>query len=355
MADSPIFEFASSSLHPFATSPLRILFCRLGGIGDVLHTLPLVKYLRKRYPNSSIEYITSSSVADLLESHCPYINKVWVYNKREQSKIAHKILQYQDERQKTVGKIDYFFNLHNSFSFYFFNLFFIKAKQFFQYKKDKNVHAVINFARTYDKSISAFELESKTLIETDSAHLLKKYNLQENKYICLVPGVGTSRIHRAWPFENWFSLAKKFLFIEKNIKIVFLGGEDERKMFDGWVEKDPVINLIGKLSLPDTAKIISNSLKVISGDTGLLHLASALSKKVVGLYGPTLPKRTGPFTSEYQILVAKNCKCINKIWDIKKCKMTKLPKGFCMDSLTVDNVLTNVSSELVGKQIKSVF
>ena len=223
----------------------RILLVRLGGIGDVIHTLPLVKYLRKKYPESSIEYLTSPNVADLLEEHCPFINKVWGFNKKNKKQISRDILNESH-------KIDYFFNLHNSLSFYFFNLFFIRAKRFFQYKKDNSVHAVINFAKTYDPFVSAFELDSKTLIEKDSSALLKKYNLQENKYICLVSGVGKSRMHRAWSFENWLSLTKKFLFIEKGFKVVFLGGDDEKKNFErsgndilisGF--KDRAVNLIG--------------------------------------------------------------------------------------------------------------
>lgn len=309
----------------------RIILARLGGIGDVIHTLPLVKYLRQKYPESSIEYLTSPGVAELLESHCPYINKIWRFDKKNKKQISLKILSEQN-------KADYFFNLHSSLSFYFFNLFFIRAKKYFQYKKDNSVHAVINFARTYDQSVSAFELDSKTLVERDCGDLLNKYNLQENRYICIVPGVGKSRMHRAWAPENWLRLTKKILFTDNSCTVVFLGGDDEKKICERWCG-DRIVNLIGELNLSDTANIISKSSRVISCDTGLLHLASALSKKVIGLYGPTLPERTGPFTSDYQVLIAKDCKCTGGLWNLKKCKVTKLPKGFCMDSLTVDNVL----------------
>ena len=325
----------------------RILLCRLGGIGDVIHTLPLVKYLRKKYPTSSIEYLTSPSVAELLESHCPFINKVWKFDKQNKRKVCLDI-------KKDSGNIDYFFNLHSSLSFYFFNLFFIKAKKYFQYKKDNSVHAVINFARTYDSSVSALELDSKTLIEKESIDLLKKYSLQENKYICMVPGVGKVRMHRAWPFEYWLSLTKKFLYFNPDLKVVFLGGEDEKKNFEDKfsVFGNKAVNLIGELPLPDAAAIISKAKKIVSCDTGLLHVAAAFSKSVIGLYGPTLPKRTGPFTNDYEILVAKDCKCTGGLWDLKKCKMTKSPKGFCMDNLTVDNVLPNITGELTKKQIE---
>lgn len=342
----------------------RILLCRLGGIGDVVQTLPLVKYLKKKYPSASIEYLTSQMVADLLKSHCPYIDKVWVYDKKNKRQVASNI-------SKEYGKVECLINLHGSLSFYFFNLFFVKANKFLQYRKNNNFHAVINFAQTYDRNISAFELDSKTLIENESEEILRKYNLQKNKYICIVPGVGKSRTHRAWPFENWLSLTKKILFAEKDCKIIFLGGDDEKQIFEKWLAasreiekpeddfsipgfKDRAVNLIGKLNLTDTANIISKSSKLISGDTGLLHLAGAFSKNVIGLYGPTLPKRTGPYTSSYKALVAKDCKCISGLWDLKKCKMTKLSKGFCMDSLTVDNVLLAISGEITDRKIESV-
>lgn len=327
----------------------RILLYRNGGIGDVMHTLPLVKYLRKKYPTSSIEYLTSSSIGDLLESHCSYIDKVWRVNKKNKRQSCLEIV-------KDSSRIDYFFNLHNSLNFYFINLFIFKARKYFQYKKDKSIHAVINFARTYDPLISAFELDVKTLSEKEAGELLKRYSLKENKYICIVPGVGKIRIHRRWPFENWLSMAKKFLYLNPDMKVVFMGGEDEMKMFENSLNAlgERSVDLMGKLNLVDTAKIISKSSKIISCDTGLLHIASALSKSVIGLYGPTLPERTGPFASDYKIMSAKDCKCHGGLFEQKKCKLTRLPEGFCMDSLTVDNVLGNISGELAGKQIESV-
>ena len=318
----------------------RILLCRLGGIGDVIHTLPLVKYLKSEFKNASIEYLTSYDIADLLVTACPYIDRVWGFDKKNKTKIASDIL--------SNSKIDYFFNLHSSLSFFFFNLFYIKAKRFFQYKKDNNVHAVINFAKTYEPSISAFNLDSKTLFINQSKDILSEFNLKENKFICFVPGVGRVRMHRGWPIENWVSLTKNYLERENDFKVVYLGGKDEERIVGFLPSIDnQTVNLIGKLSLFDNAKIISSAFALVSCDTGLLHLASALSTKVIGLYGPTLPKRSGPFTSDYQILSVKNCSCIGIFKDIKKCKKTKDNYGYCMNKLTVNDVLSNITYNFV--------
>ena len=319
---------------------LRILICRLGGIGDVIHTLPLIKYLRKEYKSASIEYLTSENISKLLSDSCPYIDRVWVFNKQNKKQLASEILEN--------GSVDYFFNLHNSLSFFLFNLLHIRAKKYFQYKKNNKLHAVVNFARTYNSKLSAFDLDSKTIIVGEKNEILNKHDLKEYKYICIVPGVGRVRTHRAWTPENWIDLGKYYLAYEKDHKVVFLGGEDEKRLIGYFSDIDErAVNLIGSLSLVESAQIISKSLFLISCDTGLLHLGAGMSKKVIGLYGPTLPERSGPFCGDCQIIKARNCTCQR---DLKSCHSTfdvrhssLVNSGFCMNNLTVSEVLEQIS------------
>lgn len=302
----------------------RFLLCRLGGIGDVIHTLPLVKYLRQKYKDAKIEYLTSKNIAEFLSGSCSYIDKLWIYDKTNKKDLSREII--------SSGSIDYFFNLHSSLSFFLFNLFYIRAKKYFQYKKNNKLHAVVNFAKTYDSNISAFDLDSRTIFVSESQTLLNKYNLKENKYICIVPGVGRIRIHRAWDIESWISFAKNYLTCEKDHKVVFLGGNDEKRLIGYFSDiDDRTLNLIGTLSLTESAQIISKSLFLISCDTGLLHIGAAMSKKVIGLYGPTLPERSGPFCGNCQVIKARNC------------------SDDCMNTLTVNEVMEqmSISNELL--------
>lgn len=319
-----------------SSEPKRIVLCRLGGIGDVIHTLPLVKHLKKIYKNTSVEYITSTDIAELLSNSCPYIDKIWIFDKKNKSSLVKEIL-------KSKERINYFFNLHSSLSFFLFNLFHLHARKFFQYKKDPSIHAVINFAKTFDSNLSGLHLESKTIFIDPDWEKLALHELVPDKYICLVPGVGNVRPHRAWAVENWLSLAKKILYYEKDLKVVYLGGESEIGLIENSFNfENRIINLIGKLSLFETAQVISGAVYLISCDTGLLHVASALSKKVIGLYGPTMSSRSGPYTGNYQVFVAKDCKCNGGVIDVKKCKKTKELSGYCMNSLTVNEVVSGV-------------
>lgn len=312
----------------------RIVLCRLGGIGDVIHTLPLVKFLRKKYSQASIEYITSENVAELLISCCPYIDNVWTLNKEIKNHLFKNLLVNR-------GKIDFFFNLHNTLTFYFYNLFYFKARKFFQYKKDIKEHVVINFVRTYNKNVSVSDLDSKVLFVDRCEEILGEYGLHEDKYVCFVPGVGRFRSHRAWMLENWIKLTKSFLNQEQNIKVVYLGGDDEKKIAEYLpCVNNKTINLIGKLNLPETTKIISKSACLVSCDTGLLHIANGFSKKVIGLYGPTLSSRSKPLISDSFVLNAQNCECNRG--DTKACKKTNDLSGYCMNSLKVESVLSKI-------------
>lgn len=316
----------------------RILLCRLGGIGDVVHTLPLAKFLKKKHKYASVEYLTSSNVAPILENYCPYLDRVWSFDKKNKAKIANEI-------NLEKNKVDYFFNLHSSLSFFFFNLFYIRANRFFQYKKNNRLHAVVNFVSIYDPNISAFEIDSKVLIDDrDELELLKTYGLLSRNYICLVPGVGKVRLNRAWPISRWSELARGLLKLNPNLKVVYLGGPDEQSLINKFSNiGDGVVNLIGALNLLDTTRIISRAANLISCDTGLLHLAAGLSVNNVGLYGPTKLERSGPFTSNCHLVTANDCKCRGVLDGAKSCIKTKERHGYCMEDIEIEDILSKLN------------
>lgn len=293
------------------------------------------------------------------------MDKVWAYDKKNKYKVFFDIT-------KNKERIDYFFNLHNNLSLYFLNPFILKARKVFQYKKDAKLHAVLNFAKTYSCDLNKSDLQSDMLFDNDCTELLKKYNLSENGFICFAIGVGSARPHRGWPFEKWLALTKKIFSLSKKLKIVFLGGESEKGVIDSWVKfsrdvssgseipeiipeyKGRLLTLAGRLSLSQNADLISRSLMLVSCDTGLLHLGAALSKKIIGIYGPTLPERTGPFAEDCILIQSENCKCINKYFDIKKCKLTCFASGYCMNNLSADEVCEKIILALKQSSNKHV-
>ncbi|HEY9886180.1 MAG TPA: glycosyltransferase family 9 protein, partial [Vampirovibrionales bacterium] len=189
---------------------------------------------------------------------------------------------------------------------------FLAPSENYVYKKDINssLHAWQNFSTAYFhpadlhnlsiKQFNPFLCIPQGVIQSTVAHL----ELDETKeLIAFIPGVGKHRPHRAWPLQNWLSLFK-ILETRENQKyqIVLVGGPDEVDLCDELIlqlpniSKNRLINLAGKLNLLGTAAILSKASVVIGSDTGPTHIAGALGKKVIGLYGPTSATRHAPFT-----------------------------------------------------------
>jgi len=70
----------------------------------------------------------------------------------------------------------------------------------------------------------------------------------------------------------------------------------------GWLSKPHDEGTVIVSTLPQLIALTRRVSLVIGGDTGPLHLASALGKPVVGIYGPTDPKRNGPFGTRFIVL-----------------------------------------------------
>ncbi|HEV7920825.1 MAG TPA: glycosyltransferase family 9 protein [Thermoanaerobaculia bacterium] len=101
--------------------------------------------------------------------------------------------------------------------------------------------------------------------------------------IVLLPAAG--RPEKQWPVERFRQLAKR---IGPRAIAVWGPGEEELARQIG-------CRMAPRTNLRELAAILRDAEVVIGGDTGPLHLAAALGTKVVGLYGPTNPRRNGPY------------------------------------------------------------
>ncbi|HEV7766812.1 MAG TPA: glycosyltransferase family 9 protein, partial [Thermoanaerobaculia bacterium] len=133
--------------------------------------------------------------------------------------------------------------------------------------------------------------------------------------IVLLPGAG--KPNKLWPVERFRDLAKR---IGPNALSVW--GPGERDLADAIGAR-----VAPPTNLRELAWILQQAQLVIGADTGPLHLADALGAKVVGLYGPTNPRRNGPY---HQL---QHC-------------IDRFPTTKWMESITVEEVMTMVEKVL---------
>lgn len=312
----------------------RIVFYRIGAIGDIIHTLALIKESKRLNPEASIELIIGSGqLIELLAKAAPYIDRLWLINHKSPFNKPLKIFsidRFNQEEQNLLDSIrafpvDEFIYLHsNSFKAFFVGKLLLKADRIFVYKNQAQLHAVKNYALSYLSSVD--NLEFKNLI------LEKKSN--DKKYICLVLGVGKQRPSRAYPLIKWIQFIEEILQ-KTDLDIYVLGGPDEIDLsieFEKIVEFrkthlnfDPTIyrrikNLIGKTNLLQLAELINGSMKIYSADTGILHIAAALDLPIESIFTITSTKRYAPFNPHAMIYRSNHCLCHDDDSQIKHCR-----------------------------------
>ncbi|MGF1640040.1 MAG: glycosyltransferase family 9 protein [Rhodospirillales bacterium] len=128
-------------------------------------------------------------------------------------------------------------------------------------------------------------------------------NAQLNRSIIFHPWpAGAARLQRMWPQARWVELG--CMLRDQGFEIVLTGGASDRKASMDLVsllcrQECRARSYAGALSLPETAAVLWRARAVVSVDTGIMHIASALGARVVALHGPSSPKRwggTGPAT-----------------------------------------------------------
>ena len=108
------------------------------------------------------------------------------------------------------------------------------------------------------------------------------------KYAVLIPG--TNWATKRWPIRHFVDAAKR-INDELGLQIVVAGSSDEAALG----AQIPGVNLCGKTNLRELVALLDSAALVIANDSGPMHIAAALGKPLVTLFGPTNPARTGPY------------------------------------------------------------
>ncbi len=122
------------------------------------------------------------------------------------------------------------------------------------------------------------------------------FGLADDAPLCvLCPGLAHGPARR-WPTRHYASLASLLADEWPEAELVMLGSENERSVATeiAALSGQPVRNLAGRTSVEDTIAIVSQARGVVSGDSGLMHLAAAFGRPQVAIFGATDPRHTPP-------------------------------------------------------------
>lgn len=317
----------------------KILIIRVGAIGDVVHTTNLIHSIKKAYPDVQIHYATSSLIKPLIENDKD-IQKVWVMNaKFSLFSSAAKELANEIKQEN----YDLVINLQPSLKMKGV-LFLSGVKNVLTYKKSFKVHAVKNFWQTGLKAFPNMQEEKDMHLYLPTETIENAKNLLKNypkPYIILnAGGVFAKRQGRTYPVEKWVELGNK-LQEKYNGTVILNGAKEDKEVLSPLNEIKNSVNFIGELSLLDSVGVISQGDLMISGDSGPLHIATALGVKSIGLFGSMPANRTGCYSNGINVVSKKSCVPCNR----RKCKYLQKGKIYtpCMEEITVDEIINNIS------------
>jgi lipopolysaccharide heptosyltransferase II len=324
----------------------KVFFFKPGAIGDLLHTLPALKALRKKFPSVHVTVVVSPGLESLIQG-TPFADRVQVFDK---SKFKRHLMDFIDFGVRIRDEhYDLFIDMQPSLRSMVLR-WLSGARHVLVYRKhklskagDRRLHAAENFLETLrslgvDGSVDNIELPVTPAALKNIDQFLLARSIDGNKpLIALNCSVGAARPARNWFPERFASLADR-LIDELGAQVIFVGGKEDRELVLSVMEdmKNKAVSTAGDLSISDSAALLARCNCLVSADTGPLHLAAAVQTPVVGLFGSTDPRRTGPLGKRHQV-IRRGLACV-------PCEKKHCPLGTrsCMADITVDEVFRAV-------------
>jgi lipopolysaccharide heptosyltransferase II len=128
-----------------------------------------------------------------------------------------------------------------------------------------------------------------------AASVRSKWPAAGARWIAVQPGARWQT--KRWPVENFVELVRLLSHEFPETRFAILGDHQDRPLgeFISGAVPERCLNLCGQTSLPEMIEWLRLSELMITNDTGPMHVAAALRKPVLALFGPTEPRRTGPY------------------------------------------------------------
>jgi len=268
---------------------MKFLIIRFSSIGDIVLTTPVVRCLKKQLPDSEIHFLTKQPFATIVENN-PYLNKVhllahsWetVVHELKQENYDYIIDLHHNLRtlrlKKELGIKSFPFNKLNIQKWIYTNLKWNLMPDLHivdRYMKTVETFGVLNDGEGLDYFIpSKDEVKQKDIPVSHHAG-----------YIGLV--IGAAHNTKKLPVEKLKELCRKV-----DHPIILLGGkeDDENAKQIAAVDSIKIYNACGKFNLNESADLVRRSRLIITHDTGLMHIAASFKKKIISVWGNTVPE-----------------------------------------------------------------
>ena len=319
----------------------KILIIRFSSIGDIVLTSPVVRCVKQQLIGAEVHYLTKTKFKSILENN-PNIDKIYSIDKN--------ISEVIDELKKE--NYDFIIDLHHNLRSYITKFSLKKPSGSFNKLNFEKwilvnlkinllpkIHIVDRYFKAAEKLKITNDLKGLDFFipKEDEVDLNTLPEIFRNRYIGFV--IGGLKETKRFPIEKVISVCNK-----TDKPIILLGGkedfEDGEKII--YSTKGNVFNACGKYNLNQSASLLKQASKIITNDTGLMHISSSFKKDIISLWGNTIHEfGMNPYLpgEKSKIIEVENLKCR----PCSKLGFKKCPKNHfnCMNLIDENLIISN--------------
>ncbi len=321
---------------------MKIIIIKLGALGDVINTFPLVVALKQNL-DAEIHWLVAPLSYPLVHHHA-CVDKAIVFDKTKGKRgMAGAIRALRETRYDIAIDLQRI----------------LKSGLLCMAARSKRR---IGFNRERCKELSWLFPFERIAPSNPQAHMLTQYlEFAELLNIsCATPAwkiprsngtppglahdflvlnIGATKPANRWANDNFAILAEEASSTFGLVPVLTGGPEDMANALEiKEKSRADILDLTGRTTIPELVEVLARARCVISCDTGPMHLACALGTRLIALFGPSNPGRTGPFKGTV-IQKPQACTPCNK----KHCK-----KPLCMEAITPGDVMEAISCQIKG-------
>ncbi|MDD7806040.1 MAG: lipopolysaccharide heptosyltransferase I [Endozoicomonas sp. (ex Botrylloides leachii)] len=301
---------------------MKVLLIKMSSMGDIIHTLPALTDAVSAIPNITFDWVVEEAFAEIPAWH-PAVDNIipvairrwrkspfdaltngeWFrFKKRLQAKQYDAVIDAQG-----LIKSAFLAKLARGFS-HGLDKYSARepiATHFYQnkYRVCWDQHAVERIRQLMAQALGYHVPDHKGLFSLNLSSLPHDSPIKQ-PYIIFIHG--TTWVDKHWPDPYWCRLANYANAAGFKVLLPW-GNNKEKQRAEHIAQASRDIEVLAKMNLSSLAKILSRATGVVAVDTGLGHLAAALGKPSVSLYGPTSPERIGSYGINQIHLTTNRC------------------------------------------------
>jgi lipopolysaccharide heptosyltransferase I len=290
---------------------LKVLILKPSSLGDVVQALPVLRLIKRQHPSAEVWWWVGEALAPLLEGD-PDLAGLFLFRRRRWGKPRHWPEMVRVVADLRRHQFDWVIDLQclartGAFAWLaggkllvgldevregargFYDLV-VRRPSYCTHAVDWYLGVLPHLGVPVHQDFEWFPARPAA-----AAAVREKWPMNGGPWIALQPGARW--LNKRWPTEHFIALVRLLCERQPDLRFAVFGGNDDREFGSRITAVAPArcLDLTARISLPEMVECLRRCDLMVTNDTGPMHVVAGLRKPVVGLFGPTMPGRTGPY------------------------------------------------------------